>query len=375
MRNVRPVFRSLEDADMATKPKKVQITTSLSSVPLSLPLDIMLRRENDEATVSWPANKVAAGKRSSSEGCLAAFLELSQASDEEIVAFTADWGVLLREHVQRRYKVEEQFSATASAVTASKIDIHLNMLKVGPDFNASLSGTNGVPATTDVYQWKEWPVDWSCEPTEVYRRYALQARALLQIASKLGDEEVARIDLWRQAIRPDAPSEFLWPKSEGFRRYCQPEHDLEIQRHLLARLVTLWIEKSSLQPQFTWQTSDYPHIGFNVNFRYEGEDFAHIEKLWHSERALFQAGKPAPQFSNMTLFNVLTLQLLALLTSRNGVHVCDGEGCTKVFTPEGRKGRHDCKSYCSTVCSENAAKKRSRESQRNNRAKRLVSVK
>ena len=372
MRNARPVFRSLEAVDMATKPKKVQITTSLSSVPLSLPLDIMLRRENDEATVSWPANKIAAGRRSSSEGCLAAFLELSQASDEEIVAFTADWGVLLRAQFHRRYKVEEQFSATASAVTASNIEIHLNMIKVLPVSKASLSEINGVLTTPGVYQWEQRPVDWSCEPTEVYRRYALQACALLQIASKLGEDDVAGTDLWSQAIRPDAPSEFLWSKSKGFRRYCQPEHDLEIQRHLLAKLVTLWIEKSSLQPRFTWPKKDFPQIEFNVNFPYQADSFAHIEKLWHSESALSKDGKSAPESPKMSLFNVLTLQLLALLTSRNGVHVCDGEGCTKLFSPEGRKGRHDCKSYCSTVCSENAARKRSREFQRNLRAKKLV---
>ncbi|MGI4791311.1 MAG: hypothetical protein ACRYFS_20990 [Janthinobacterium lividum] len=367
MRDVRPTLRSLEDADMATKPKKVQITTSLLSVPLSLPSGTILRHENAEAMVSWPTNGVTAGMRPSSEGCLVAFLELAKASDDEVVAFAADWGVLLLENVHRKYKVEEQFSATASAVAVSTADIHLDMIKQSPGLTASISKKYVIPAGTDEYRWKEWPIDWDCEPIEVYRRYALQARALLQIAAKLGDKELAGIDLWRQAIRPDAPSEFRWPRSEDFRKHCQPEHDIEVQRHLLGKLVTLWIEKSSLQPQFTWQATDYPQVMFNVNLRYEGSDFDHITKLWHSERALFQAGKSAPPSLTMTLFNVLTLQLLALLTSRNGVHICDGEGCAKVFTPEGRKGRHDCKSYCSTECSENARKTRSRNYIRNKR--------
>ena len=367
MRGARPTLRSLEVAEMAIKPKKVQITTSLLSVPLSLPKGAMLRYENKEAMVSWPTNEVTAGMRPSSEGCLVAFLELAKASENEVVAFAADWGVLRLENVQRKYKQEEQYSAVASAVTASKTDIHLDMVKQSTGFESTLSEQDVSPPNTGEYQWKEWPIDWDCEPTEVYRRYALQARALLQIAAKLGGKEIAGIDLWQQAIRPDAPSEFRWPKSEGFRKYCQPERDLEVQRHLLGKLVTHWIDKSSLQPQFTWQATDYPQVVFNVHFRYEGGDFGHITKLWHSERALFQAEKSAPPPLTMTLFNVLTLQLLALLTSRNGVHICDGEGCTKVYTPEGRKGRHDCKNYCSKECSENARKTRSRNYIRNKR--------
>jgi len=371
MRSARPILRSMEYADMATKPKKVQITTALPDVPLLLPKVVILRRDDGGAMVSWPAKEMAAKARSSSEGCLTAFLELAQAGDEQVVEYARGWGALLLENVERRYKDEEQFISDAAPVAASNMDIQFNMIKQSPGFREFVAhrqeeGLNR--ASEEEYQWKSWPVSWDCEPTDVYRRYATQARALLQIAAKLSTDEVAELELWQQAIRPDAPEEFHWPTSEDFRKQCRPQRDLEVQRHLLGKLVTGWIEKSSLHPQFMWTEPDHPQVVFNVNLRYDGDDFARISKLWHSERALFRAGEPEHLPPKMPLFNVLTLQLLAMLTSRNGLHVCDGEGCTNIFNPEGGIARRDRGTFCCDECRENAKRKRSREFNRKKRA-------
>lgn len=375
MRDARHILRTLERADMEIRPKKVQITTSLLPVPLLLPKIVMLRRDVAGVTISWPIGAITAEIRSATEGCLLAFLELATASDEQVVNFAKAWGVLALENVQQRYEVEEQFLHDALPVTVSTNDIHANMLRQSAGFkehfgeNLTQGVNTGNQGSSEKQKlWEEWPVVWDCEPVDVYRRFALQARALLQIAAKLSSEHVAGLELWQQAIRPDAPAEFHWPTTKGFRKDCQPEHDLAIQRHLLARLVTIWIEKGSLHPQFTWEGSNSPQVVFNVGLRREGDDHAHILKLWHSEQALFRAEKLDKLPRAMPLFNLLTLQLLALLTSRNGLHACDGERCTNVFTPEGRKARHNCNSYCSDKCRQNADRKRSREFQRKKRA-------
>jgi len=373
MRTARPIERSMEYANMAVKPKKVQITTALPSVPLLLPKVVILRLDEAGAVVSWPAKEIAAKVGPSSEGCLTAFLELAQANDEQVAEFAAVWGVLLLENGERRYKAEEQFSPSASTVATSNMDIHFNMIKQSAGFRDFVGQDQEQEADTvkdGEYQWKAWPVTWDCEPVEVYRRFAVQARALLHIAAKLSIKQLASLELWRQAIRPDAPEEFQWPASEDFRKQCHPERDLEVQRHLLGRLVTGWIEKSSLHPQFRWSKPDQPQVIFNVSFRLGGDDPAHTSKLWHSERALFHAGQTERSLPAMPLFNVLTLQLLAMLTSRNGLHVCDGEGCTTVFAPEDRRARHDRCSFCSDECRMDAVRKRSREFNRKKRATR-----
>ena len=375
MRGARPTLRTLEQADMEIKPKKVQITTSLLPVPLLLPKVVILRQDEAGATVSWPTGELGVEMRSSTEGCLTAFLELATANDDQVAIFAKAWGVLALENVQQRYEVEEQFLSDAPLVGVSNLDIYASMIQQSPGFKkifgemTSLgAGATSEDSNEEGKRWRKWPVVWDCEPVDVYRRFALQARALLQIAAKLSSEQLASLELWQQAIRPDAPADFHWPTAADFREHCRPDHDLEVQRHLLGKLVTGWIEKGSLHPQFTWVENDNPQVVFNVDLRYGGEDFARISKLWHSERSLFRAGKTDKSSQTMPLFNLLTLQLLALLTSRNGLHVCDGEGCANVFTPEGRKARHDCKSYCSDECRQNADRKRSREFQRKKRA-------
>jgi len=126
------------------------------------------------------------------------------------------------------------------------------------------------------------------------------------------------------------------------------EHGLDVQRELLAHVVTtLWLDRSHLTPRLTWG-DDAPLIDLDVT-TFKGRTYD--DGPW----------------SPFALFSVLAGQLVSAMS--NAGHYARCSICGEFYMPSDRRARLDRSRFCSTFCRQEGDRKRKRESAARGRAK------
>ena len=139
------------------------------------------------------------------------------------------------------------------------------------------------------------------EPLELWRHYARQARALLNIAARLHRDEPGELAEW-QAVYARQP---LMDQAQLEKLAGAP---VESQRFFVEMAVNEWLKMASVQPEFQW--------------RY---------------------GSPRITLSGAGLFPALALQLMAAIARTDGLALCTG--CGSPYTPK-RRPRTGTRHYC-----------------------------
>ena len=269
--------------------------------------------KGDRLVWSWPRRKEAAGAE---PAMLAEFVRLAEASDAQILAFARRWGML-------------------------------NICEHGlPIFHPWIGERRRYPC--------DWvPVDatrkafW--EPLDAWRRYAAEARALVNLSRRLRQGQLGDLRDW-QAIRniqgtaywetwnetghiPENSALLLiqdsWPLTLAETRLGK---DVGFERRCLAQTLREWISDGGVRPSLDWSDA-----------------------------------KPVIDLEGGGLFGGLAVQLLQAVGHPETLAFCDG--CGKPFTPSMRPSSSR-RNYCKECGHRAAVRDAARRYRERKRAKR-----
>lgn len=332
---------SLDLAKLETVQSSLQFTGSIELPRLIVPAEIELWSKH-QPHISWQDNTAREGPNP--EGCIEAFLQLTEATDDEVLGFCKKWGVLAVEKQHRVHVGKVDYGLRAAEwenLISPAQDEELNdAILQTADWNAELSATIG--------QGEE-EQSWYAEPSNVYRIYARQLKAFLVLSTDVFEGKQTQPQDWQVAMLPKKPKAFQWPVE------LQPQPDLDIQRHFLSLLVTEWINKIGTYPRLRWEGSKRPVVGLDGARRYKDSSLDQLRKLRNAEYSMLRSvGMPDGDWINRqaNLFTVLTLQMVAMLTTQGGIYRCDL--CGQFFNQPERKPRSDKKRYCGKDCKDEA---------------------
>lgn len=208
-------------------------------------------------------------------------------------------------------------------------------------------------------------VRWHLEPLAAWRVYARHARAVVILGDALrrrvpalGPINAGKV-LRDAGMGDDAPLETLPPAMAGIVvRYGTRslvhnldragEHGLDVQRELLAHVVTSrWLDRSHLTPRLTWG-GEAPGLDLDVtSFMGRSDD--------------------AGPWSPFALFSVLAGQLVAALSNAGRYARCSI--CGEFYMQSDRRARLDRSRFCGDACQLQGERKRKRESAARRRAR------
>lgn len=182
----------------------------LAADEFSVPID--LRLENETLVWSWlkGAHQVHSGP-----GLLDQFVQLSDVSDERILAYARRWGLLIlceQHHLPIGHNQPLRFAAPMSAAGAS-----CNLQRRASDYSY-------------------------LEATEDWRHFARQARALISIAARLHGRQLGAAADWALVYERTGRE---GPPGQGI---------LEAERFALTLVVNEWLVLGSVRPQFHWDS-------------------------------------------------------------------------------------------------------------------------
>lgn len=217
------------------------------------------------------------------------FLRLADASDQEILAYAEEWGVL--EICEHGWPASHRRPGTTTPP-------------------ASLMGRCR-PLGYGEKKGKGW---WGWEPFGAWRYYARQAIAILNVSAQLISGKSGSLeDLWILSLDP--PRDIVNWRYEEWQLNPQKSNtrSLEYQRIDVDRRVNQWIGGTDV------------HLYFN----------------WRGQRK-----EPAVGVTGHGLFGSLAFQLAAIVGGKSSFAQCDG--CATWYKPEKRRPREGERHYCAS---------------------------
>lgn len=251
--------------------------------------------------------------------CLTTFLRIGEATDQQILDFIREWGVL----------------------------------GVWPSIRKTVEG----------------PKTYS-EPINVYRVIAAQLRAVLLIGAAIYEAKPPDAEDWRKVVNDWQIDKWAGRTDlEGDTSIKLWLANLDAQRDCLLQVLNRWLNHLWIAQRLDWRPEELPQLGLAVNcdplpwdfdrLVDQSEDWPESEcdisyDAWDGAqdfdfRSLDQYDYVQPmRLRPSRLFNVLVLQTIITLTSRYGVYRCDQ--CGEPVADAPRRFRWDKAKLCSDSC-------------------------
>lgn len=339
-----------------------------SGIPSKLQLDT-----SGKPSLQWNCDTIWRGP--SPENCLAEFIRLSNASDEQIFQFAKKWGVLgiyadhciytwhfdLAEHVAKRIEDMERLEQIFKKIDLKPTDQPL-LDKITESLAYLRSCKDCAPKGIIMQERTEGYY----ESTDVYRTYARQFRAILCISADIHNSVEAKREEWSAAFRYSKPEIFAWKETDLLQSSTEFKDNrplaphIDMQREMIGGIVTALFYETDIFPCLVWNT-DQPEVRFRGTEDAFGwhtlNTYDYLRGGGHFEREF--RTKPG------NLFPTLVLQLAAVLVTAQGVYRCDI--CGEPATVIDRRPRADRQRFCSDNCREEANRRKMREYQRKKR--------
>ena len=230
------------------------------------------------------------------------FIELHQASDEEILKYAKDWGILgLCAHGLPSFRLTTN--------TALRCDIKPCAWVPSP----LAQGFVSVDAPF-------YP-GFFCEDLAAWRRFSAAAAAVIQIAANLSRERFDESDLaWRSLLSQPQPGPPNWKLGDYdlflIDRPLKPSEKLRAARGLLAREINTWLDIGGTGLSFSCERGGKWRISF--------------------------ASRGFPN-----LFGLLALKLMFTISESDGIVFCST--CPRAYLPNERRPSAGRANYCD-VC-------------------------
>ncbi len=245
----------------------------------------------------------AATRVSSPPDLLLKFAELADASPQAICDFARAWGVLCL----CRHGLPATHSLLPGdwlyfSLASPKTDDDLAKLRQGrAEFDDGYCRPLGIGHGVSLFY------DEGCEYICDWRFFSRMARALLNVITKLNQDELGSQNDWK-AILERATINWDYPQS------------VAEQRMECTHVVNAWVRLATLRPQLFYEGDPKLKEGYSVQL--VGENYAAI-------------GSP--------LFACLASQMMSVLLGR-GIALCSG--CGKIYSPRRRKPKRGQNNYC-----------------------------
>jgi hypothetical protein len=199
------------------------------------------------------------------------------------------------------------------------------------------------------------------EPVAVYQDFARRIRAMLGIAASLFEGQAPPLTAWGELYGWSRPEKFT-----GLRDYVRTMNAEERGfalwqlRWFLCQEVSFWLSACGLVSILDWGQSDeraIPSLSLLYRDRYQGtlrirewiEDPSRERPLPLLDASMDSSWRSSPRMS--PLVSCILLHVLAMITSRGGIYLCNV--CHRPFNPQGERrprvtrarlcGRPECK--------------------------------
>ena len=238
------------------------------------------------------------------------FIKLSDASPERIRAFARNWGVL---ELCDTHSLPADHPRRSAFSSDSKSKCRIN-------------------------HWLEGEKELAREPLSAWRRFAGEAKAMLNVAAALHEGEKGKRKDWEQVVW----SLQLDSRVPAFKENLWWNLSVEEQKSWLAGQVTWWLRMGEVRPTLRWgRHSDDSDLGISIAF-----------------------------FSHGGLFGELAVQLMLAIGKSKGLAICSN--CAAPYLPT-RRPRADRRRYCQNCGPKAAPRDASRDRYERIRAKKKSS--
>ena len=343
----------IKNADMEMGRVNISVAEPADPLPLRVPRPQHIRLGYRAGDVRIERHFVREEEVRPSAGLLEAFIDLAEATDEQILDFTCEWGTL-----------HEDFDFLEDEVDSEK-DFDMDVETV---FEGGLSEAfaNGVDLGSTRRRGREDCI-WYATPTSEYREKARQFRAIILLAADFLSGKPSQMEDWNGALRVGKAV----GRADLIRRHGVTKARLQASERLIwSKLVSDLLHQAMELPVVIWNKSAGPQITLNGlpvsaneissadipvadGFVDEWDIFENV--MWN-----FRARRSSVP-PNAQLFTALTYQMVASVTSRHGVYRCDN--CGKPFSSD-RRLRADRKRFCGRSCSNEGHREVERRSYR-----------
>jgi len=242
--------------------------------------------------------------RKTQRALLIRFANLKTKSDQEILDFAREWGVLgICEHGR---PAGHQLTVLGNWTTPEALPEIERAVRNGLGFKIKLKKSTDLPRPF-VEQACECPKQdgWFCEPLQKWRHYAEQMSAILKLAVEFRSGKIGTKEDWEIAMREwliDNPGCDVYGVDET-----------ATGRSKLAVIITHWLRVNDVRPVFEWSSTD---LGIKLR---------------------------SPALGNWFLLPVLAMQLMLEVSNSLQVAMCSG--CNEPFLLDRGQSLHR-NSYC-----------------------------
>lgn len=257
------------------------------------PVPTWIGRDGEQIVWSWGGSFVRREAPVDGKGpILEKFVRLADAAPDRILDYARHWGPLGLFEDTLILELPRPGSVHVRAIQPHPWNPPEGLFSDGPSSRRSSDG--------------EYILDgW--EPLELWRHFARVARAMINVAAMLHQEKIGATEDWQIIFEWHERSEPWWPRA------------LRFERLILAMVVNDWIELGNVRPRLDW----------------DGE-------------------KPEIRFDG-SLFNALTVQLMAVTSKTGGTALCSSCGEPYLVSRRPRTGENH---YCQDPeCGKKAAQR------------------
>jgi hypothetical protein len=184
-----------------------------------------------------------------SKGMLEDFVALADADEHKYLEYACRWGLL---DLCKEHYAPTSHNNNCEPIVPSRTHVFVTTARAAEEHRETLLSEG--------------------EPISAWRDYARFARALLNIAARLHQEEIGTDEDWRTLHFDE--SGFLGIDYSAKRREGTTFPDLDREKSLIASGVNFWLESGAVQPRVSWNTSR-PVVTFECPKPY-GKLFANL---------------------------------------------------------------------------------------------------